>query len=1034
MGAEEEEEEEDEGGSAHPTPSLKQKTLTQYDFASSSLNAESVVELSDASDVEELKKAEDIGDAEKENNVPKGTKRRRSATAARAPLYPILDLEEEERKGESHEEREEEELRVPDTEAEEEEDEEEGDEGPIVRGRRRVGFTSTAKAKRRRTLGEEHRMSTMKESKASRRRTLGDSPIAGPSRSRYHTQTLTQFIGRKASFVVADSDEEELGSPGNDGFLEWLGAEEDEPQSPSMGTQASKRGGKAAAGAAAAGAAAAAADVDASASPAPVVWEDHHSPSPRRNVRRPRSATTAQAGGEQQWREESVVPQTPIKSIRFNLPPSAQHMTTSPSPTRMAAIYGAPNADASPSSQRQRKQKKGKKLSPLKPLAELTGQPRKGRTSSSISPAKKPELVIEDSYATEGGWSSVGGTQARVGTPSQTQTEVFSTPAEEMAPQQAPAAGSASASASKRKEDGEEEGLAPPPPPHTQSQDGQIEDKFYGALSQIVQDGVAASPQPVPVTPKKVATRSAEQEPAATVSEEREIPDSDDDEDVDFGAESDDAGDEAEESRFAAGAETQLLMDQLQSSVRKWSGVPRAGHVPPSSSSVVSPHPPRTSSPVPSPASAATPASAPPSSSLKPLPSTTTTTTKPKQQPPPPPCPAAVVTHDIPVTHRPGSAPLRKPLHHAAEPLDTQGLPLLESQRVALATLQGFTPASARTDILLPLSDLTLANLLSGHQDAVVLPFKIPAQVVRFWLLHDGVLRYLACIVAGQGEEDHDHHDPRQGNGCGGHGTWTYRVGQVYELNNPMQDEDMRAEDWIHGRVNRYVYFPPAVVSQLLWNLRHAVFPDPSSSDEAAAVTTPARHTLTSSSPLRRSSRLSTPARKRPGQPMSSPSPLQHARPPPSTMPAPLPPTRPGRAAARRHHTQQGLMQPPLQSAVRPSQATTASQASTVADTPESLAQSMAIAPPPVIAQTTGGGGGGGGGGDESSESLVFDDHGGSSIPMPYSSGVYSGLANLDASQLLTKSQILPDSLVRDEEEQEEHAPPDEIWDSEEEQ
>ena len=102
---------------------------------------------------------------------------------------------------------------------------------------------------------------------------------------------------------------------------------------------------------------------------------------------------------------------------------------------------------------------------------------------------------------------------------------------------------------------------------------------------------------------------------------------------------------------------------------------------------------------------------------------------------------------------------------------------------------------------------------------------------------------------------------------------------------------------------------------------------------------------------------------------------------------------------------------------MRPSQATTASQASTVVDIPSSLAKTTAIAP--IIPRI----------GDESSESLVFDDHGGSSIPMPYSSGVYSGLANLEASQLLTRSQILPDSLIQDEE----HAPPDEIWDSEEE-
>ncbi|PQK13940.1 hypothetical protein BB8028_0004g08710 [Beauveria bassiana] len=965
------------GSSAHPTPNLKQKTLTQYDFASS-FKEEDVVELSDASDVGDLDKVEetDEAEAEKENNVPKGTKRRRSPGVQPAPLQPLEYLEREEGEGEEEGEEEgkerqekgveeeEEEERVLDTEAEDEEDEE-----PIARAHRGPEFIDTAKTKRRRTLGEEHRRSTMKESKSSRRRTLGDSPLAGPSRSRYHTQTLTQFIGRTTSFIV-DSDDEELNGVVEDdddgGFLEWLGTEE--PQSPTMGTQASKRSTAAE-----------------SISAATQVWEDH-SPSPQRRTRRRQGTQISQ---QQQPREESIVPQTPIKSIRFDLPPSAQHI--SPSPTRIAAIYGAPNSFLSPSLGSQRRKQK----SPMKPILELTGMPTKR-----VSPAKKPELVIEDSYATEG-WSSVGGTQARHSMPSQTQTDVFSTPAEESAPQTA-AAAPASIQVDTSAQSEEE---ADPAPLQTQSQAGQVEERFYGAVSQIVP---AASQQPLPTTPEPARQSPPppkEDVAAAVITEEREIPDSDDDSD-DFGAESDAIEDEAEESRFAAGAETQLLMDQLQSSVRKWSGTPRAGNAPSFSSAAASPRRPRTSSPPPSSGTVVTPESAPPSA-LKP---SVTAKLPPKRKPPQP-----TLSHDIPETAH--GTPLRRPLHHP-EPVDTQGVPF-ESQRVALATLQGFTPASARTDILLPLSHGTLANLLSGHQDAVVLPFKIPAQVVRFWILHDGVLRYLACVAAaatdGSSSGGGGNFDPRRDNGCGGRGVWSYRVAQVYELNNPAQEDDMRAEDWIHGPVRRYVYFPPAVVSQLLWNLRQALFADPAD----AVTSTPrtaatAAAALASSSPLRRSSRLSTPARSRQQQQrQQASSPLRHARPPPSTMPAPPPPARPARAC-KQHHTQPAH--------VRPSQATTASQASTV-DMPASPCVA-AVAPDAagVVPRRAA---------DGSSESLVFDDHGGSSIMMPYS-GV-SGLdVSLAASQLLTGSQILPESLVRDEEEQE-RGVPEEIFDSEEE-
>ncbi|TQV94936.1 hypothetical protein IF1G_05923 [Cordyceps javanica] len=948
-GNDDDDKENQEGSSTHPTPNLKQKTLTQYDFASG-FNEGSLVDLSDASDVEIPDKIED-DNTEKENNVPKGTKRRRSPTAKHAPLQPIEVLEDEEAEDA------EEELRVPDTEAEEDDDD---DEEPIVRGRRGGGFVDTRRTKRRRTLGEEHRMSAMNEnSRSSRRRTLGDSPVAGPSRRRYHTQTLTQFIGRTTSFV-ADSEDEELGGSRNHDFLEWLGDEE--PQSPTMGTQASKRSAETTTFVA-----------------VPKVWEDH-SPSPRPRTRK-RPVTTQNS---QQPREESVVPQTPIKSLRFGLPPSSQRI--SPSPSRIAAIYGAPNPHESPSTQRRRQN------SPPKPLLELTGKPTK-RISSTI----KPELVIADSYATEA-WSPVGGAQARLGTPSQTQGDVFGTPAEESGPH--PTAVPATSLQTNRPTDNDEEPA--PATLCTQNQDGEIQETFSTAISQVAQESPVVSRQTLPKTTKQDTPSQPRAAPTLVATgDEREIPDSDDDED-DFGTDSDTSSDEAEEARFAAGAETQLLMDQLQSSVHKWSGTSRAGASNAPSSSLASAHSPRTSSPVPSSRSANTPQSAPPSSA-KPA---AAMEKQPLKQPPQ--SRPGTIANDIPSTHR--GRPLRTPLYHP-EPIDTQGAPL-ESQRVALATLQSFTPASARTDILLPVSHGTVANLISGHQDAVVLPFKVPVQVARFWLLHDGVLRYVA-FVAGHS------HDPTHDNGRGGRGTWAYRAVQVYELNNPTQEDDMRAEDWIHGHVARYVYFPPAVVSQLLWNLRQALFEDPDDDVDAAATTTPPTVALSSSSPLRRSARLSMPPSSRGGCLPSSPlqqRQRQHARPPPSTMPAP--PRPPRRAAARKYNTQQPL--------VRPSQATTVSQASTTASSPSSPAPDVVagtVNPVPASYPRRNCGA------DESSESLVFGDHGGSSVLMPYSEIL--GLESLKASQLLTGSQILPESLVRDEEEQQ-HAP-DEIWDSEEE-
>ncbi|KAM0246694.1 hypothetical protein ACHAQJ_010130 [Trichoderma viride] len=143
----------------------------------------------------------------------------------------------------------------------------------------------------------------------------------------------------------------------------------------------------------------------------------------------------------------------------------------------------------------------------------------------------------------------------------------------------------------------------------------------------------------------------------------------------------------------------------------------------------------------------------------------------------------------------------------APKELPNQGQ-AFESQRVPLHILQSLAPASARTDILLPTSSEVLNLIVDNSEAFLHLPYRVPEQVRRFWLFSHSMLRYMACVQPGKPQN---------------HG-WDYQIDQVYQLNNPVEERDMQEEGWINGQVRRYIYLPPAIAGQLLWNLRCATF------------------------------------------------------------------------------------------------------------------------------------------------------------------------------------------------------------------
>ena len=335
--------------------------------------------------------------------------------------------------------------------------------------------------------------------------------------------------------------------------------------------------------------------------------------------------------------------------------------------------------------------------------------------------------------------------------------------------------------------------------------------------------------------------------------------------------------------------------------------------------------------------------------------------------------------------------PVRKPLHHPPAAAPSQPF---ESQRVAASILRSLPDVSARSDILLPVPVRDLASLMSGHAVHIRTPFRIPSQVVRFWLFSDNTLRYMASI---------EHPAPEQ-----------YSATQVYELNNPLSWDDMLQEGWVDANMARYKYIPPAVVGQLLWNLRHALFDDEPENDPEPVT------------PLRSSQMVHLPPQRPSTPPGSSLSVSQqitaqiHSDMAHSTE-FPLTSDNDDLVPSTPEDGQVPPMAPPPPAVaatgpntIRPSQATTASQASTATPARPVAAQARSMPPPPSPACPGDGSGGG---------SLVFADSTGFSLGPGAS---YGSSLPLSGSQLLSKSQMLSDSLICD------HAPPQatEIWDS----
>ncbi|KAK2013341.1 hypothetical protein LZ32DRAFT_530407 [Colletotrichum eremochloae] len=341
----------------------------------------------------------------------------------------------------------------------------------------------------------------------------------------------------------------------------------------------------------------------------------------------------------------------------------------------------------------------------------------------------------------------------------------------------------------------------------------------------------------------------------------------------------------------------------------------------------------------------------------------------------------------------------------------TQGL---ESQRLPRDVINGMGPQGDRTDIFISIHPEHMEEIVSGRKNHEFRNYKIPHTVSRMWLYITqpvAELKYMACFsdAKSPGEIDEDGIGNTEFNQKKG-AKFAYHLYKLYELNDPLSLQYMMDRDYLHGPPQKYTYVPPAVVGHLMANLRCSVFGDDEDEEDETEPETGRSGSLPAAGGGPSQDRTVSQELAEQIRSDIEHSTQNHSSDADLLVPSSQTPTR----SRRKFGTELHLTKPTLpptpfsrptnptpRRAVRSSQATTASRASSPSQSPSKSV------PRPTHA--------------DSSLPIFVDDEDDSPIRLP------SGTFQLDSSQLLSKSQMLPESLMPDGREDED----DIIFDSE---
>ncbi|KAK2597836.1 hypothetical protein N8I77_012597 [Diaporthe amygdali] len=156
-----------------------------------------------------------------------------------------------------------------------------------------------------------------------------------------------------------------------------------------------------------------------------------------------------------------------------------------------------------------------------------------------------------------------------------------------------------------------------------------------------------------------------------------------------------------------------------------------------------------------------------------------------------------------------------------------------ESQRVPFERIQQLGPQTDRSDIIISVHPDHAEQIAEGVKTHEFRNYRIPQTVARIWMYITKpvcALKYMATISGAKEPGEISPDDSGVGNEEFNQGKgpkFAYELKQVYQLNNPVSLKRMKENGWVEEAPAKYVYVPPAVLGELMGNLRCALFVEP---------------------------------------------------------------------------------------------------------------------------------------------------------------------------------------------------------------
>ncbi|RKF63215.1 hypothetical protein OnM2_027082 [Erysiphe neolycopersici] len=159
----------------------------------------------------------------------------------------------------------------------------------------------------------------------------------------------------------------------------------------------------------------------------------------------------------------------------------------------------------------------------------------------------------------------------------------------------------------------------------------------------------------------------------------------------------------------------------------------------------------------------------------------------------------------------------------------------IENMRLSTQNLSQIAPRTSESDIFLSIDPQRVIEILNRVRNHETRRYKLPPPVCRVWLYERHpvcAVKYMAEISSPKFPGDimnEDGKGNKEFNSRKSAGSWcAYEILQMYELSDPLTLEDLKSKEWLKKAPlpMKWTKIPPAVADELVANIKKPIFED----------------------------------------------------------------------------------------------------------------------------------------------------------------------------------------------------------------